>query len=399
MGAALGAPALAENAPPYAALLRQTQASAPRLLESDANVGVARGEAEQAAARPNPVLDFQVEDIGVDDSSGLSQRQSTLALSQTLELGGKRQARITSGSAEISAAQARQKQVLADYGYELAITYSAAEAAQVRVELLAADLGRAQEDLRIARALVEAGREADLRAVQAQAAASAMDADLQGAKADLGEALTRLSILAGRSEPFTSVTSSLLGHADGMTVAPSGSESSPALNVAQTEREAAARRVAVERGRATPDLTLSVGARRFASQSDTGLIAGVSVPLPLFDRNRGAVAAANARLAAAEARLNGARLEAEGGRRAAAAQVVAFQLRVTAAVRSESAAREAYDLARLGYEGGKTPLIEVLSARRALTEAQGRLLDARLARVRAEATLARLTGRVPFGDE
>jgi cobalt-zinc-cadmium efflux system outer membrane protein len=61
------------------------------------------------------------------------------------------------------------------------------------------------------------------------------------------------------------------------------------------------------------------------------------------------------------------------------------------------AAEETYRLTRTGYDAGRTPLIELLTARRNLTDAQLRLLDARVARIRAEATLARLSGRIPFG--
>ena len=394
----LVAPVQGAIAPPYAALLAQARTSSPRLIESNANVGVAQGDALQAASRPNPVLGLQVENIGVDDAGGISQRESTLAVSQALELGGKRRARIAASGAEITAAEARQSLAAIDFAYDLAIAYGAAEAAQMHVDLLVGDLGRAREDVRAARALVDAGREADLRAVQAQAAAAAAEADVQGAKADLSEALTRLSILAGAPEIYTGVTPSLISRADRLKAPNLTSALSPALQVAEAEREAAARRVAVERSRATPDLTFSIGGRQFAGHGGAGVVAGLSAPLPLFDRNRGSVAAANARLAAADARLNGARLEAEGGRRAAVAQASALQARLASAIQSEAAASEAYSLARLGYEGGKTPLVEVLNARRALTEAQGRQLDARLARVRAEAALARLLGRTPFGE-
>jgi cobalt-zinc-cadmium efflux system outer membrane protein len=61
------------------------------------------------------------------------------------------------------------------------------------------------------------------------------------------------------------------------------------------------------------------------------------------------------------------------------------------------ASDEAYRLARVGYEAGRTPLIEVLLTRRNLTLAQATTLEARLARIRAEAQLARLSARIPFG--
>ena len=107
---------------------------------------------------------------------------------------------------------------------------------------------------------------------------------------------------------------------------------------------------------------------------------------------------AAAELAAADARLNATRLNAEADWRAAASQANAADRRLTATAQAETAADEAYRLARVGYDAGRTPLVELLAARRNLTEAQLHGLDARMARIRAEAILARLTGRIPFGE-
>jgi cobalt-zinc-cadmium efflux system outer membrane protein len=137
--------------------------------------------------------------------------------------------------------------------------------------------------------------------------------------------------------------------------------------------------------------------RRISGDDSTLFIGGVLVPLPLFDRNRGNVSAALAEFDAADARLNAARAEAEGGWRAAVVQASAAETRRAAAAKALSAAEETYRLTRIGYDAGRTPLIELLTARRNLTEAQLRLLDARVARIRTEATLARLSGRIPFG--
>jgi cobalt-zinc-cadmium efflux system outer membrane protein len=388
---------IAAPAPPYAELLRAAEGSAPRLVESEANVRAAQGQAEQAAARPNPTLDFLAENIGTRNN-GLAEQQNTLTLSQPLELGGKRGARVAAGNAEVGAAQARASLARADFAYDLALAYAAAEAAQKRLAILTDDLGRAREDLRAAKALVEAGKEAELRGIQAEAAATGAEADLETARAEASEALARLSGLVGAPQAFTEIGPSLLNVATGLAK-PSGAPAPipPALMVARAERDAAARRVSVERTRAVPDLTVSVGARTFAGRDDTALVAGVSAPLPLFDRNRGAVHAANAQLAASEARFRAARLDAEAAWRTAAAQASAGETRLRAAAQAEAAAREGYRLAHVGYEGGKTSLLELSSARHALVEAEGRLLDAQLARVRAEAQLARLAGRIPFG--
>jgi cobalt-zinc-cadmium efflux system outer membrane protein len=389
--------AAAAPAPRYGDLLRQSQATAPRLLESGALVRAAQGLAEQARALPNPTVAVDVEDIGAHDT-GIPQRQNTYSVSEPLELGGKRSARVALGRAELSAAEVRQRQAQADFAYDLALAYSAAEAAEAKVVLLTDDLGRARDDLRAARALVEAGKEADLRGVQADAAVAAAEADLQGARADADEALARLTSLAGSPEPFTHVAGGLLARAEALPPPPSLFSQAPAIAVAQAEREAAARRVRVERVRAVPDLTVSVGARTYERSSETALVVGLAAPLPLFDRNRGAVTAATAQLAAADARLGAARLDTEAAWRAATSQAAAGQARLAAVIQGEAAARDGYRLARLGYEAGKTSLLELSAARRTLMDAQNRLVEARLARVRAEAQLARLTGRVAFGD-
>jgi cobalt-zinc-cadmium efflux system outer membrane protein len=172
----------------------------------------------------------------------------------------------------------------------------------------------------------------------------------------------------------------------------------PRIATAEAEREWADRRLTVERRRAIPTPSLSIGTRRLKGDDANALVAGFSLPLPLFDRSRGDIAAARAVLSGAEARLEGARLEAQAEARTASAQFEASAARLTAANQGAVAAREAYRLARIGYEAGRTPLFELLGTRRALTEADLRLLDARLDRVRAHASLARLASRIPFTE-
>jgi cobalt-zinc-cadmium efflux system outer membrane protein len=122
------------------------------------------------------------------------------------------------------------------------------------------------------------------------------------------------------------------------------------------------------------------------------------VPLPLFDRNRGNVAAVRAEAQGAAARAEAARIETEAELRGAIAQAEAGESRVTAAQASLATADEAYRLARIAYESGKAPLIELLTARHNLGSARGVVLDTLAARFAANATLARLQGRSITGD-
>ena len=398
MAGASIAPATAQPAPPYLALFRQAEIAAPRLAESDANIRAAEGQTIQAAVRPNPILGLESENLGRGFSNGLSQEQTTLSVSEALEIGGQRSARMIAAGAGLNAARALKEQTRADFAYDLALAYAAAELAEKRAALASEALDRAQEDERASRALVNAGREADLRAVQANAATTAAQADLESARADVSEAFLRLSGLVGAPQPYSSVSQSLLDMATALPPPPlDPSNVSPAVRAAEAARNALAQRVSVERTRATPDITVSLGLRRLAGENANTFVAGLAVPLPLFNDNSGAIATATAELAAADARLNAARFNAEADWRVASSQALAADRRLRATAEAEAAANEAYRLGRIGYDAGRTPLVELLAARRNLTEAQMRGLDARVARIRAEASLARMAGRIPFG--
>lgn len=399
-GCLLG-PLQAAEAPSYPQLIREAQMSAPRLREIEAQVAAAEGRARQAAALPNPTVSLEMEDFGGSGPyRGTNNSQATIALSEPLEIGGQRGARKAAGVAGLSAATARSMQARAEFGYDLAMAYALAEVTQGRVALLTQDAERAQEDLRSARALVSAGKEGELRAVQAEAAAAAASAELEGARAGVIEALGHLSALVGSKEPYTAVAGSLLTAAGASSAGknPPPDTIMPQIATAEAEREWAERRLDVERRRAIPTPSLSIGTRRLKGDDANALVAGFSLPLPLFDRSRGDIAAARADLSGAEARLEGARLEAQAEARTATALFEASAIRLTAANQGAAAAREAYRLARIGYDAGRTPLFELLGTRRALTEAELRLLEARLERVRAHASLARLAGRIPFTE-
>lgn len=396
--------AMAAPAPSYFALMDQAQATAPRILESRAKVGVAQGKADQAGVLPNPTGDILFENFGSDPPaflgpSNTSQEQTTFSVSELIELGGKRGARIAAGAADLGAAEARARQVLADFSYELALAYAGAEAAQARIKLNEAAVQAAQEDMRGTQAQVDAGREAGVRAKQANAALLAAQADLEAARADTSAALARLSMLVAAPQGFTEVVPSLLPLADDLkTAAPPEPAKFLTVIIAEAERDASRGRFDLESARAIPDVTATVGVRRLTGYKQTVLMGGISLPVPLFDQNTGNISAAESEVAAASARLAAARAEAQTSWRAAVAQGGAAVARLSSAQSAAAAASEAYGLTRTAYEAGKTSLLELLSSRRALTDAQLRLLNAQLAGIGAKAALARLAGNIAFGE-
>jgi cobalt-zinc-cadmium efflux system outer membrane protein len=386
--------AAAQTAPSLETLLKDV--AVPRLAVGEAETRAAEGRAAQASARPNPTLDLQVENIGGDGPyRDFQSAETTLSVGQTLELGGKRGARIATARAELDTARSRASLGRVAYARDLTVAYATAEATGEHLVVAREGNDLAQADARAARLLVDNGKEAELRALQANAAASAAQAEASRAEAEAGAALARLAALIGGERTFTAVTP---GPLDRAWRGAASTGWAPTVAVAAAEQRVATRKLDLERRRATPDLSVSFGVRRLNGDDATAAVAGFSLPLPLFDRNRGAVKSAQADADAARARLLMAQADAVADRRSAEGDATAAERSAGAAREGEAAAREAYRLARLGYEAGKLPLIELLSARRDLVAARQRHIEARLTRAKALADLAQANGQIAFGE-
>jgi cobalt-zinc-cadmium efflux system outer membrane protein len=392
---AVTGPAWADPAPSFEALLERIGLT-PTTVEADALFDAAEARVRQARVRPNPELGLEAENaFGTGPFSGYDNAETTLSLSQDLELWGRRGARVEVARAEAGTAGLRRDLATVEAGARLALVYAEAEAAQRRFLLAEEALTVTIADTRAALILVEEGREPLLRGIQGESEAAAARATLDEAEAERDAAFARLTAVAMLPMPVTSINTSLIDRVPAAASVTPGA--TPQVRVAEAERAAAVSRIEVERIRARPDVRASIGVRRYEAEDATALTFGLSVPLPLFDRNRGNIEAAQADFRAADARLMGARQEAEADRNAAQARLRASVSRVTASDAGVTAAEEAYRLSRIGFEAGRISQLELRFSRAALIAARNAAVDARLARVRAEIDLARLHGRAPFG--
>ena len=171
-------------------------------------------------------------------------------------------------------------------------------------------------------------------------------------------------------------------------------ESSPAVQRANGMRLRTEQELRLARAEGVVDPTLSLGVRRDEDADDHALVAEISVPLPLFDRNRGAIAAVRSRLDKAREEENAARLDLErkvvrGWSKLDSAydEVVSLHDEVI------PAAEETFEGIRYGYQAGKFGLLDVLDAEQSLFAAKSLKIDALLAYHRAVLELERLLGR------
>jgi cobalt-zinc-cadmium efflux system outer membrane protein len=166
------------------------------------------------------------------------------------------------------------------------------------------------------------------------------------------------------------------------------------IAVLEAERELARARVGLERSRAVPDPAVRVGVRHFNETGDSALIAGLSIPLPLFDTNRGNIEKAEAERRAAELDVKSARRALRRELERLHARLVAY---ATEARRIQTEviprAEQAVQLIREGLERGAFSYIEFVDAQRTLNDARLRRLEALRSFHQDDATVGRLTGR------
>lgn len=163
----------------------------------------------------------------------------------------------------------------------------------------------------------------------------------------------------------------------------------PALQESMKQRETAQAALEDERALRIPRPTAFA---EFENQPDLRYWrAGVSVPLPLFDRRRGQIQAAKAQVSHDDAAIAQRTLELTAALERAYEQ---YQLADQQASSLESgplhAAESAVDAAQAAYRFGERGIMEVLDAQRVLQDVRGDLLDAQFARQAALVDLEEL---------
>lgn len=356
----------------------------------------AEAAAAQAAALPNPVLDVAADNLRNARKAEAGDRSTTIQIGQLVELGGKRSAR------QDVAAASRD---LAAWDYEARRVELAAQAAQRFVDLLAAQQRRAlaQEALDLARQVgdtvakrVQAGKVSPVEETKARLAQASAGVELEQARREVTAARRSLGALWASPDPRFERA---VGDLERPLRLPAWDQlsgrvrNSPGL--ARWSSEVARRRagVDVESAKAFPDVTVTAGVTRFSQFDDRAWSVGISLPLPLFDRNRGGVLEASRRLdkAGDEYRAEEGRLLAELSQAYERLAAVIREIEVLRATLLPGA-RSAFEAAARGYELGKFGFLDVLDAQRTLFQTRTQYVRALADGQRGMSEIERMVG-------
>ncbi len=357
------------------ALSRHGQLDAAR-----AAVDARRGATQQAGLSPNPVFSLQTENWRFYGDPGFSASGDLdvfALISLPIETAGKKQRRIS--VAELDQRIAEIEGDAAAFGVRQNVkrAYWEALAAQARVEMLSS--GRATlrqlEQYHEVRVKLGAMAEVDLIKVRVEVGRLALTS------AEAGLALTRARIALleamGISEPDANfelrqpkakpVPASWNGGQVVGDIAASALEHRSEILLSQAHLERARAAVQLQRSLGRPDVTPYLGYKR--SNSFHTLVGGLSIPLPVRNKNSGAIEEALAEVRRQEATLRAVetRVRSEV---AAALETVRQRSAMLQSMESGmlERARETARIATAAYQEGGLELLDVLDAQRAQNE-------------------------------
>jgi cobalt-zinc-cadmium efflux system outer membrane protein len=352
----------------------------PELKAFSLEVRALEARALQAGLFPNPEIDIEGENFG---GSGEYQdtevMETTIQLSQLIELGGKRSKRKQLAILE---------QNLGTWDYKIkridvltAVTKAFVEvlATQNRLSLTEELVGLAQDTLATVSERVKAGKVSPLEETRSKVAYSIAQIDLERAKRSLEGSRRKLAAAWGSKTPMFEKVE---GRFFDIVPVPSAEKLEGLISQnPEIERwisEMDRRRADLELAKATgiPDVTLSGGVRRFNENDDNAFVFGVSIPLPIFNRNQGGILEASRRLAKAGEERRAVELKVIDDLAQAYESLSSAFIEATALKRDVlPGAQSAFEASREGYRHGKFDYLAVLDAQRTLFETRSQYIE------------------------
>lgn len=335
----------------------------------------------QASLLPNPEVGLEFENFaGSGELSGDDSLETTILLSQLIELGNKRELRVSVAEEawEVSAFDYETERLSVLVG--TAARFVRVLEVQQRVAFAERARNLAEENRRIIDQRVKAGDVSPIDEIKARLESESGRIAVDRLKRELAAARRDLSAMWDEDEPnFLTAVGSLneLREVPPLNELAKQVEEHPEVQRWVAESERRSKSVELAKAQAIPDVNAGLGVRYINDIEDGALVGSISVPLNIFDRNQGGIL--TARLEAAQT-LDKAR----ASRRALITRLNREHARLTAAYHEAQAidsvllpaARSAYQATRRAYEEGKTAYLSVLDAQRTLFVTESQHLEA-----------------------
>jgi cobalt-zinc-cadmium efflux system outer membrane protein len=381
----VSAAARAQDAPIPRALsldaaLRLAAERNPRVAAAASTVAAAEGTRLDASLRPNPAVTYETEGYPLFVSPRppfLDNQGLTLRIDQEIETAGRRRLRTEAADTGVSTARALLADERRRLDFEVRRAYFQVVLAKANLEVATTTLADIDRTLAVNQARLAEGAIAGVELRRLRSERLRFADDVFSAQLDAQNA--KSALLALLNEPDLSldidVTESL-APTDGVAAAPpraialaQANDVRPDLVAARQMLRQADTETRLQRALRTPNVT--VGGGYYREYGTNAVVFGVTVPLPIFNRNQGGVAHANAERRRAEALTTATAIAVHLDVQQALNAITISAARVQYIQReSLDNARQARDTVMASYRLGAANLIDFLDAQRSFRDTE-----------------------------
>jgi len=366
----------------------------PRLAQATFAIETARGQATQAGLYPNPTVSVTFDELF--DREGPPGIITAPQITQEIVVCGK--LRLSRAAAMKGVDQATLELMGRHYALlgDVRVAYYDVLGLQHRVQLLRELVDLAAVPVTQTRKLLEAKEAAPLDVLQLEVELERAKAELAAAERELPGAYRRLAAVVGVAGlPIQHVTGSLYAPLPVYNldkVHDHVQQYHPDIHAAQAGVDRAQLQVQRQQVEPIPNPTVTVGYVYQSQNRSNDAVIGVSLPVPLWNRNQGNIAAAQGQLGEAIGRVGQVQNDladkvGQAHREYAAARLRSERYRDVILPK----ARETYTLTLRGYRlGGAFEYLRVIEAQRALATAAQEYVRATQDAWRAAAQLSGL---------
>lgn len=318
-------------------------------------------------------------------------------INQPIELGGKRGARIDVASRAQDAAGIELERKRNVLRADVIQAFYNSSTAQQRLLLARQSLELAERGLRVAQGRIKSGKSSPVEGTRAEVQLSEVRLELRRAERDEASAYQQLAQVMGAPLPaFVSVgeTGQSMPDVPKLSLLINRIGETAELRLAKLQIDQREASLSLEKAQRIPDLTVSVGSQYDERERERVNVVGLSMPIPLFNRNQGNVLAAARRTDQARDLRNASELRLRTEIQTTLDQWMTANTEVASFNQTIlPAAQNAVDTATRGFEMGKFNFLDVLDAQRTLISARTQYIQAI-----AEATDAWVRIERIFGD-
>lgn len=340
----------------------------PILAEAQGAMKESRGQQIAAGAYPNPVLSGGAGKGSIrDPSTGVSIIEHTVAVEQPIEWSPKRQARQDAAQAGVAGARAGLEAATLNLMSDIKVAFYQLLLAQRDAELAAQNVATVEVVLRTARLRVAAGEATSFDTMKAGVELQKAQKEVARARNGLLVAKSRLNTLTagglGKQFAIEGTFQSLKQELNVDQLVTEAVERHPALRRLSKLAEQAGLMVEFERESRIPNINVMGQYHREAG--DESIIAGLTVPIPVWYRRQGEIETALGAKHRAVAERERAQNELEQAviQHAQEVRTAQDQLRVfeTGLLKQ---AEQILTVARTSFRQGAASLLDLLDAQR-----------------------------------